>query len=132
MVSNLIFSVREASVSFGKKILFDNLDVNIHKGSFIALIGKNGVGKSTLMNIIIEKQDLDSGEIWKQSGLKICYFSQQFNLNENNTVEKELMKILSGEDEHYKIDIFCNNLNLDKKELIHNLSGGQKKKSRVN
>ena len=97
MVSNLIFSVREASVSFGKKILFDNLDVNIHKGSFIALIGKNGVGKSTLMNIIIENQDLDSGEIWKQSGLKICYFSQQFNLNENNTVEKELMKILSEE-----------------------------------
>ena len=128
MANDLIFSVREASVSFGKKIIFDNFDVNIHRGNLIALIGKNGVGKSTLMKIITEEQDLDRGELWKQSGLRISYFSQQFNLNETNTIEEELMKILSRDDEQYKIDIFCNNLALDKKDLINNLSGGQKRR----
>ena len=63
MVSDLIFSLRETSVSFGKKIIFDNLDVNIHRKDLIALIGKNGVGKSTLMRIISDKQDLDQGEV---------------------------------------------------------------------
>ncbi len=75
MSSSLIFSLREAYVSFGKKEIFNNLDVNIHQGNRIALIGKNGVGKSTLMRIISEKQDLDQGELWKQGGLKISYFS---------------------------------------------------------
>ena len=128
MASDLIFSVREASVSFGKKIIFDNLNVNIHRGDLIALIGKNGVGKSTLMRIITDKQDLDNGELWKQKSLRISYFSQQFNLNEKNSVENELMTILSAEDEQYKIDIFCNNLSLDKKDIINNLSGGQKRR----
>ena len=128
MISNLIFSVREASVSFGKKIIFDNLDLNIHRGDLVALIGKNGVGKSTLMRIITEQQDLDQGELWKQSGLKISYFSQHYKVKESNTIEDELMNVLSGEDEQFKIDIFCNNLGLDKKKIIHNLSGGQKRR----
>ena len=79
MPSNLIFSVRDAAVSFGKKNIFTDLDINIHRGDLIALIGKNGVGKSTLMRIITEKQDLDLGDLWKQSGLRIGYFSQTFN-----------------------------------------------------
>ena len=128
MANDLIFSVREATVSFGKKVIFDKLDVNIHRGNLIALIGKNGVGKSTLMRIITENQDLDFGELWKQSGLKVSYFSQQFSLTENNTIEQELMTVLSREDEQYKIDIFCNNLILDKKDTIKYLSGGQKRR----
>ena len=128
MANDLIFSAREASVSFGKKVIFENLNVNIHRGNLIALIGRNGVGKSTLMRIITENQDLDHGEIWKESGLKVSYFSQQFNLKEFNTIEKELMEVLSGDDEQYKIDIFCNNLSLDKQSIISNLSGGQKRR----
>ena len=128
MSSSLIFSLREAYVSFGKKEIFNNLDVNIHQGNRIALIGKNGVGKSTLMRIISEKQDLDQGELWKQGGLKISYFSQQLELIEKNSIEEELMKVLSSDEDKYKIDIFCENLELDKAEVINNLSGGQKRR----
>ena len=56
MSSSLIFSLREACISFGKKEIFKDLDVNVHRGDLIALIGKNGVGKSTLMRIISDKQ----------------------------------------------------------------------------
>ena len=128
MSSSLIFSLREAYVSFGKKEIFNNLDANIHQGNRIALIGKNGVGKSTLMRIISEKQDLDQGELWKQGGLKISYFSQQSELIEKNNIEEELMKVLSSDEDKYKIDIFCENLELDKAEIINNLSGGQKRR----
>ena len=128
MSSSLIFSLREAYVSFGKKEIFNNLDANIHQGNRIALIGKNGVGKSTLMRIISEKQDLDQGELWKQGGLKISYFSQQSELIEKNNIEEELMKVLSSDEDKYKIDIFCENLELNKTEVINNLSGGQKRR----
>ena len=128
MINDLVLSAREVSVSFGKNIIFNKLDIKIHRGDLIALIGKNGVGKSTLMKIITENQDLDEGELWKQSGLRICYFSQQFSLNEEKTVEEELSAILSGDDEQYKIDIFCNNLFLEKKKTINELSGGQKRR----
>jgi len=128
MNNTLIFSLNEGSVSFGKKEIFNMLDINIHRGELVALIGKNGVGKTTLMKIITDKQDLDHGKVWKQSGLRVNYFSQQFELSEKNTIEQELTKILSDENEQYKIDIFCDNLALDKKNHISNLSGGQKRR----
>jgi len=128
MNNSLIFSLNEGSVSFGKKEIFNMLDINIHRGELVALIGKNGVGKSTLMKIITDKQDLDHGKVWKQSGLRVNYFSQQFDLSEKNTIEQELTKILSDESEQYKIDIFCDNLALDKKNHISNISGGQKRR----
>ena len=128
MVSDLIFSLRETSVSFGKKIIFDNLDVNIHRKDLIALIGKNGVGKSTLMRIISDKQDLDQGEIWKLNNIRVSFFSQKFELEESYSIENELLNILDIEEDSFKIDIFCNNLQLNKKDIIKNLSGGQKRR----
>ena len=128
MVSDLIFSLRETSVSFGKKIIFDNLDVNIHRKDLIALIGKNGVGKSTLMRIISDKQDLDQGEVWKLNNIRVSFFSQKFELEESYSIENELLNILDIEENSFKIDIFCNNLQLNKKDIIKNLSGGQKRR----
>jgi len=128
MVSDLIFSLRETSVSFGKKIIFDNLDVNIHRKDLIALIGKNGVGKSTLMRIISDKQDLDQGEVWKLNNIRVSFFSQKFELEESYSIENELLNILDNEEDSFKIDIFCNNLQLNKKDIIKNLSGGQKRR----
>ena len=126
MNNTLIFSLNEGSVSFGKKEIFNMLDINIHRGELVALIGKNGVGKSTLMKIITDKQDLDHGKVWKQSGLRVNYFSQQFDLSEKNTIEQELTKILSDENEQYKIDIFCDNLALDKKIIYLIFQEGKK------
>ena len=128
MVSDLIFSLRETSVSFGKKIIFDNLDVNIHRKDLIALIGKNGVGKSTLMRIISDKQDLDQGEVWKLNNIRVSFFGQKFELEESYSIENELLNILDIKEDSFKIDIFCNNLQLNKKDIIKNLSGGQKRR----
>ena len=108
MVSDLIFSLRETSVSFGKKIIFDNLDVNIHRKDLIALIGKNGVGKSTLMRIISDKQDLDQGEVWKLNNIRVSFFSQKFELEESYSIENELLNILDIEEDTFKLIIQIN------------------------
>ncbi len=52
MSSQLLFSIKEASVIYKEAPVFQDLSLNIHQSKRIALIGKNGAGKSTIMNII--------------------------------------------------------------------------------
>ena len=77
MSSKLMLSIKEAMVRFNEKPIFENLSFNIHIGGRIALVGKNGVGKSTLMNVITGIQDLDEGERWEDIGLSIGYLKQE-------------------------------------------------------
>ncbi len=128
MSSDLIFSLRDVDVRFGKKEIFSGLNLNIHRNDLIALAGKNGVGKTTLMKIIMGTQEIDNGELWSFPNLKISYFSQNFEINQKSSVEEEISKVILNTDDNYKIDIYCDNLNLNKQEKISNLSGGQKRR----
>ena len=125
----LIFSLKEGSISYHKNEIFKELDLNIHRKDFIALVGKNGAGKSTLMNVISGQHEIDLGEIWSIDNIAVNYFNQNYKLqNENNTVEKEILSAITNQDDIYEIDIFCNNLSVDRNSLIKNLSGGQKRR----
>ena len=126
MSSDLIFSLREVDVRFGKKEIFKNLNLNIHRNDLIALVGKNGVGKTTLMKIIMGTQDLDNGELWSYPNLQISYFTQNFEIDLSKTVEEEMMKVVMSDDEKYKIDIYCDNLNLNKHAPTDSLSEDKK------
>jgi len=128
-MNQLIFSLKEGSISYHKNEIFKELDLNIHRKDFIALVGKNGAGKSTLMNVISGQHEIDLGEIWSIDNIAVNYFNQNYKLqNENNTVEKEILSVITNQDDIYEIDIFCNNLGVDKNSLIKNLSGGQKRR----
>ena len=128
-MNQLIFSLKEGSISYHKNEIFKELDLNIHRQDFIALVGKNGAGKSTLMNVISGQHEIDLGEIWSIDNIAVNYFNQNYKLqNENNTVEKEILSAITNQDDIYEIDIFCNNLSVDKNSLIKNLSGGQKRR----
>ena len=129
MSSQLLFSLKEAIISYHKNELFNNLDLNIHRKDFIALVGKNGAGKSTLMNVISGVHEIDNGEIWKIDNFSFKYFNQNFQfIDENQSIEKEIASSLINLEEEYQIDIFCNYLNINKNLSIKNLSGGQKKR----
>ena len=129
MSSQLLFSLKEAIISYHKNELFNNLDFNIHRKDFIALVGKNGAGKSTLMNVISGVHEIDNGEIWKIDNFSFKYFNQNFQfIDENQSIEKEIASSLINLEEEYQIDVFCNYLNINKNLYIKNLSGGQKKR----
>ena len=129
MNSQLLLSLKDVIVSYHKNEIFQNLDLNIHRKDFIALVGKNGVGKSTLMNVISGKHEIDNGEIWSVDNVSIRYFSQNLQFeNKNQTIENEILSILENHEEDFQIDVFCNFMNLDKNLIIKNLSGGQKRR----
>ena len=127
MPSDLIFSLREVEIKFGKKVIFQNLDLNLHKKDMIALVGKNGVGKSTLMKTICGEQDVDNGIIWNFPNLKVSYFNQKFENINDTTILESLKDLLNEKNQHY-VDIFCERLNLNKHSDINSLSGGQIRK----
>ncbi len=127
MASDLLFSLRDVEIKFGKKVIFQDLNLNLHKGDMIALVGKNGVGKTTLMKTINGDQDLDAGELWNYPNLKVGYFNQKFEKLDNKTIEENFSDLLNEQNKHF-VDIFCNKLNLDKFANVEDLSGGQKRK----
>ncbi len=127
MPSDLIFSLREVEIKFGKKTIFQNLDLNLHKKDMIALVGKNGVGKSTLMKTINGEQDIDNGIVWSFPNLKVSYFNQKFEEINKLTILESFKDLINEKNKHY-IDIFCERLNLNKNSNIKSLSGGQIRK----
>jgi len=129
MASRLILSVQEGSIAFGEKVIFDNLTFNIHEGDKICLVGKNGTGKSTLMNIITNEKDLDSGERWVLHGTTIGYLQQEITPVPGQTVYDFVFQQLkkSGQEEEnlYKVDMVIEPLELKPDDRMDRLSGGQ-------
>lgn len=124
-----ILSIRNASLSFAKKLLFSDLSINIFARDRVCLIGKNGVGKTTLMNAIIGTFDLDEGERQISPNTSIGYLSQNENIEQNISARKFLQNGLNlDEEKTYLIDIICEKLEIDQNALTQNLSGGQKRR----
>jgi ABC transport system ATP-binding/permease protein len=66
----------EVSLEFGDQLILHNVSMAVESGERVCLIGRNGAGKSTLINIIAEKIEADSGEIIKQSHLRVSQLEQ--------------------------------------------------------
>ena len=71
-----LLRANKASLSFGSRQIWDQLSFEINRGEFIALIGANGTGKSTLLKAIIGTQALDSGSIDLDPGASLSYIPQ--------------------------------------------------------
>lgn len=101
--------VENLTKSVGSKVLFSNISFAVNKGQRIALIARNGIGKSTLMDILMGKTDYDEGKITWRKDLKVKYLPQHMRV-------ECLEDAASG----YSIKI--------KGEEFNKLSGGQQKK----
>ncbi len=118
--------IENLSKSFGDKVLFEGLSFGVAEGQRIALIARNGIGKSTLLDIIAGKQDHDTGTITFRNDLKVGYLSQQTTYNPNLTIEEtcrdEVVPRLEAEKLLTKLGI----TNLQ--QPMEQLSGGQRKR----
>ena len=97
-----MISIQNLSVEFSAKSLFDNINYVINKKDKIALVGKNGAGKSTMLKIIAGLQNPTSGCVAKPNDITISYLPQQMELNDTLTVVEEVSKAFSHIDEMHQ------------------------------
>ena len=80
--------IEHLTKSVGSKVLFEDISFAVNEGQRIALIARNGIGKSTLLDIIAGKTDYDEGKITFRNDLKIGYLPQALAPDESGTVSR--------------------------------------------
>nr|WP_320021576.1 ABC-F family ATP-binding cassette domain-containing protein [uncultured Draconibacterium sp.] len=80
------------SKRWGELMLFENISFTVFEGAKVALIAKNGTGKSSLLDLLAGKELPEEGVITLTNDVKMGYFEQIPNLNPNNTVIEEVFE----------------------------------------
>jgi ATP-binding cassette subfamily F protein 3 len=90
-----MISVQNLTVEFSAKSLFNNINYVINRRDRIALVGKNGAGKSTMLKIIAGLQSPTSGQVTVPQDTTIGYLPQQMQLTDTRTVVEEVREAFS-------------------------------------
>ena len=94
-----MISIQNLSVEFSAKSLFNNINYVINRRDRIALVGKNGAGKSTMLKIIAGLQSPTSGNVSVPADTTIGYLPQQMKLADETTLLQEVRKAFSALDD---------------------------------
>lgn len=79
-------SVENLTKSFGDRILFSDLTFGIDQGQKVAIVAKNGTGKTTLLRSLMNLEQIDSGRIVYRNDIRVAFMEQSENLNEEHTI----------------------------------------------
>ena len=97
-----LLTVENISKSYGELVLFSDISFGINKDQKIALIAKNGSGKTSILNIMSGKDTSETGQVATRKGIKISFLEQEPDLNPNLTVEEtifatdnEILKVIA-------------------------------------
>ena len=95
-MANLI-NLETVTKSFGLKTLLDNVSLGVQTGDRIGIVGVNGGGKTTLLEVLTGIEEPDSGRVYHNSGLRMAVVTQRFDLDESITIADAVIKPLGLE-----------------------------------
>ena len=95
-----MLSVSNLSVQFGKRVLFDEVNVTFTQGNCYGIIGANGAGKSTFLKILAGKSEATSGQVHLEPGKRMSVLEQDHNAYDSNGV---LESVVMGNRPLYEI-----------------------------
>ena len=85
-------SVEELSKSFGDRVLFEKISFGVEKGQKVALIAKNGAGKTTFLNCLTGKEPVSEGRVVWRNDITVGYLNQEQIFDSTHTINEEIFK----------------------------------------
>ncbi|RPJ33325.1 MAG: ABC transporter ATP-binding protein, partial [Planctomycetaceae bacterium] len=85
-----IVVLQDIHKSFGPEVVLDRLDLQLHAGEKVGMVGANGSGKTTILNLITGQITPDIGRVIRQKGLRIGYLPQEATFSGERTVLEEM------------------------------------------
>jgi ABC transport system ATP-binding/permease protein len=128
---NLV-NLEKVSKSYGIRILLDEVSLGVGEGERIGVVGRNGDGKTTLLNLIAGRVEPDSGRVSRARGLHLGYLDQRDLLDDSHTVREV---VLAGKADHEwaadattreVVEVLLAGVSLDR--VVHGLSGGERRR----
>ena len=118
-----LISVKNLTLRFSNPALLDKVSFDINEGERVCLIGRNGEGKSTLLKILAEEMDANSGEIIRKNGLRTARLIQEIPAHIEGTVRD--IVIGKTAERHSVGEDILGKTGIDPEALYDSLSGGQ-------
>jgi ATP-binding cassette subfamily F protein uup len=124
------------SVAFGHLPLLDAVSLQIEAGERVSIIGRNGTGKSTMLQVLSGDLAPDAGTLWRQPGLRMARLVQDVPLTAARSVFDVVAEGLSAQGSHdledwqrqHKIDVILSRLELPADVRVDTLSGGWRRR----
>lgn len=89
----IILQANKIERSFAGDVLFENINLQVDERDRIALVGRNGTGKSTLLKILVGEEEPTSGEINKKKDISLSYLAQDSRFESENTIYDEMLHV---------------------------------------
>ena len=129
-----IVRLDKVSLSFGLKPLLDTVNLQLRRGERVCLLGRNGEGKSSLLQLITKRLHPDSGEVWVRPGANIASLAQEVSSGSDASVREVVIggaRRDRAEDEwqaELQADQVISRLQLTGDALMSALSGGWRRR----
>jgi ATP-binding cassette subfamily F protein uup len=130
-MANLL-NLEKVSKSYGVRILLDEVSLGVGEGERIGIVGRNGDGKTTLLNLMAGRETPDTGRVSLNRGLHVGYLDQRDLLDDTHTVREV---VLAGKEDHEwagdartreVVEVLLADVPLDRD--VHGLSGGERRR----
>ncbi len=125
----MILSFEDVCFTYSFKPILDHVNLVINEKEKWGIVGQNGVGKSTLLRMMVGLEKPDSGEVNLLRKYKISYCPQNSEFDEDKTIYDTVLSYMTEKTEEYQIQAILNKLGFtDYNQKVGILSGGQKKR----
>ena len=133
----LLLRLDKVDLAYGSRPLLDQVSLQIDEGERIALVGRNGEGKSSLLRLLRGEAEPDHGTVWRKPGARLAHLAQDLSAVSERSVAQlvsdgaqQLQSI--GADEgwevKHRVASVLSRLQLDPNARLHQLSGGTRRR----
>lgn len=128
MARSLLLQLSDISLTFGGDPLFAALDVTVHERDRLALVGRNGCGKSTLMKVMAGLVEADQGRVTTSPGTHVGYLEQDPDMSGYTTLG-DFVEARLGAGQLYRAERAATGLKLDLLRPVATASGGERRRA---